>query len=544
MLGVLVAVSFALGWPMLRWASDATASQSPVNEVTQTQELAAERFADDVFRYLLLIESKTGDVLDKEPLLALLQNTDAMRKDEAIAPFLVQLHDSTLGIDVFGSWTIADSVDRLLRQAGVAEGLEGASEQQIDETVGVLLEQSAPLEWGLASQTAISDGVWRSPAAFIEVATDNQKLGGGGFLVTIGTDDLQKEEFSRTLSEAVAGDGEELSVWAPAADVNMSSNEQGELAGPFIGLTIAAVLLIVGFAFRSYWAVATAGAALAMLMIWLRGGANVIGLKSDQLLSIILPISMISFGIDSAFHGIGRVREEARRGLGSRAAFSVGLGSVLGALALAATSDSAAFLSNTVAGIESVVQFGFAAAVATVAAFLLLGVGTPLALALVDEQTKGRTITRFGAPGDLVLSVVAAAFATATVLMLVFVSPEIGLALLAAYLVIAIALPLVATRRRPEAGASDQVVRHGGDQRRVTLEDDVASEMPSDDELLALDQALGRLEERDVAMSNVVKLRFFAGLTIPETAEALNLSVRTVNRHWKAAKVWLHDQMS
>ena len=87
-------------------------------------------------------------------------------------------------------------------------------------------------------------------------------------------------------------------------------------------------------------------------------------------------------------------------------------------------------------------------------------------------------------------------------------------------------------------------IRHGGGQQRVTLKDDVATQAPTDVELLALDEALGRLEARDPAMSNVVKLRFFAGLTVPETAEALELSVRTVNRHWTAAKAWLHAEMS
>ncbi len=93
-----------------------------------------------------------------------------------------------------------------------------------------------------------------------------------------------------------------------------------------------------------------------------------------------------------------------------------------------------------------------------------------------------------------------------------------------------------------------QRIRHGGGQKRVTLDDGLAVVAspggPSDEELLALDAALAELERRDPAMSNVVKLRFFAGLTIPETAEALELSVRTVNRHWTAAKAWLHDQMS
>ena len=85
--------------------------------------------------------------------------------------------------------------------------------------------------------------------------------------------------------------------------------------------------------------------------------------------------------------------------------------------------------------------------------------------------------------------------------------------------------------------------RHGGDQRRVTLDDELPGDAPTAVELLALDEALGRLEAHDAAMANVVKLRFFAGLTIPETAEALNLSVRTVNRHGVAAKTWLHDRM-
>jgi predicted RND superfamily exporter protein len=447
----LLAATFALGWPMLRWTSERTASQSPDTEITRTQDIVAERFADDVFRYLLLVEAKTGNILDKRPLLALFDSVTAMRTDDRIAPYLVELHDPRLGIDVKGAWTIADSVDRLLRQAGVATGISGASEQQIDETVAVLLQQSGPAEWGLADQAAAdADGVWRSPAVFIEVATDNEKLGGGGFLVTIGTDDLEKEEFSRTLRKTVEGSGSELSVWAPGADVNLTSNEQGELAGPFIGLTIAAVLLIVGFSFRSYWAVAISGAALAMLMVWLRGGANLIGLKSDQLLSVILPISMISFGIDSAFHAIGRVREESRLGRGSRTAFALGLGSVLGALALAATSDAAAFLANTAAGIESIVQFGFAAAVATVAAFLLLGIGTPLALMLVEESIGSRRLARLGVKGELVLGLVAATLATATVMVLVYVSPAIGLVLLAGYIVATIAAPLWLLRHRSD----------------------------------------------------------------------------------------------
>lgn len=446
---LLLLVTAGLSWPMLFWRSAETASQAAQTEVTKTQELVAERFADDVFKYLLLVEAADGDMLDRAPLLALLENTAAMRTRVGIAELLVDLHDPTLGIDVPGTWTIADSVDRLLRQVGIEDGLAGADEAQIDEAVTAILGRSDPLEWGLAT-TAAPDaaGVWHSPALFVSVAADNAALGGGGFLVSIGTEDLRKEEFARTLRNVVRGDGSVLAVWAPAADVNLTSNEQGELAGPFIGATIAVVLLIVGIAFRSYWAVAVSGGALAMLMIWLRGGANLIGLENDQILATILPISMISFGIDSAFHGIGRVREEAGRGARPRRSFVVGLGAVFGALALAASSDAAAFLANTTAGIESIVQFGVAAALATVAAFVLLGVSTPLLLTLVEERTGGGPITRFGVGGELVLSLIAAALATATVLVLVFVSAELGLVALVGYLLAAIVAPLLAAQRR------------------------------------------------------------------------------------------------
>lgn len=447
-IGVLVLITAALSYPMLFWSSDETASQSPATQITATQELVAQRFADDVFRYFLLVEANDGDILAKEPLLALLTNSQTMREEGSIGDRLARLRDPQLGIDVHGIWSIADSADRLLRDVGVAGGLAEASQDQVDGVISAILQQSSPTQWGLATQAnQDNEGVWHSPALFVNVAADNEKLGGGGFLVTIGTDSLEKEQFARDLRTAIAGDGSEIAAWAPASDVNLTSTEQGELAGPFVGLTIAAVLLIVGIAFRSYWAVAIAGAALAVLMVWLRGGANLMGLKSDQILSTILPISMISFGIDSAFHGIGRVREEARRGLSGQRAFVIGLGSVFGALALAATSDAAAFLANTSAGIESVVQFGFAAALATVAAFLLLGVATPLILSLTEGEVGSRTITGWGRTMDMVLSLLAAGFATGTVLVLVFVSEELGLAMLVGYLVVMLVLPLLVAKR-------------------------------------------------------------------------------------------------
>lgn len=72
--------------------------------------------------------------------------------------------------------------------------------------------------------------------------------------------------------------------------------------------------------------------------------------------------------------------------------------------------------------------------------------------------------------------------------------------------------------------------------------DVAASERPED--LVALDEALSRLEQIDPRASRVVELRFFTGLSERETAEAMNISISTLKRDWDFAKVWLFDQLS
>jgi RNA polymerase sigma-70 factor (ECF subfamily) len=63
-------------------------------------------------------------------------------------------------------------------------------------------------------------------------------------------------------------------------------------------------------------------------------------------------------------------------------------------------------------------------------------------------------------------------------------------------------------------------------------------------EVVALDDALQRLEQIDPQQSHIVELRFFAGLTIEETAAVLDLSPATIKREWNTAKAWLHRKLS
>jgi RNA polymerase sigma factor (TIGR02999 family) len=86
-------------------------------------------------------------------------------------------------------------------------------------------------------------------------------------------------------------------------------------------------------------------------------------------------------------------------------------------------------------------------------------------------------------------------------------------------------------------------LKHGREYQRVDLDSGcTVSAAPSLD-LLALDEALSRLAEIEPAKAELVKLRFFAGLTMPEAAAALDISLATAERYWTFAKSWLYAEL-
>lgn len=88
-------------------------------------------------------------------------------------------------------------------------------------------------------------------------------------------------------------------------------------------------------------------------------------------------------------------------------------------------------------------------------------------------------------------------------------------------------------------------IKHGGQVRQVELRDSVAA--PSEGQavdVIALDEALRRLEAQDPRKAQIVMLRYFAGLSIADTAVALDRSPATIKREWNYARAWLLDAMS
>jgi RNA polymerase sigma factor (TIGR02999 family) len=86
-------------------------------------------------------------------------------------------------------------------------------------------------------------------------------------------------------------------------------------------------------------------------------------------------------------------------------------------------------------------------------------------------------------------------------------------------------------------------LKHGGGRRRCELQEDHRVELPPDDRLLALDEALGQLAEAHPELAELVKLRYFVQLTVEQAAEVLGLSPRTVKRNWVYASAWLRRAM-
>lgn len=89
-----------------------------------------------------------------------------------------------------------------------------------------------------------------------------------------------------------------------------------------------------------------------------------------------------------------------------------------------------------------------------------------------------------------------------------------------------------------------RAAKRGGDVEVLPLDEITAAIEETDVDLLALGEALERLADHDEGLARVVELRYFGGLTLAETGEALDLSVDQVHYRWELARAWLHRELS
>jgi RNA polymerase sigma factor (TIGR02999 family) len=88
-----------------------------------------------------------------------------------------------------------------------------------------------------------------------------------------------------------------------------------------------------------------------------------------------------------------------------------------------------------------------------------------------------------------------------------------------------------------------RAVRHGGDQQRVDIEGMELAAPGDDDQLLAINDALDKLDGQNKVEAELVKLRYFVGMTLEEAAEVLGISARTADNYWAHARAWLFREI-
>jgi RNA polymerase sigma factor (TIGR02999 family) len=95
-----------------------------------------------------------------------------------------------------------------------------------------------------------------------------------------------------------------------------------------------------------------------------------------------------------------------------------------------------------------------------------------------------------------------------------------------------------------DAARERHAAKRGGKLPPITLDAELAGEMPPELEFLELHDAIARLEKLDPALGQLVELRFFTGLTLDETADILGVSRRKVAKDWAAARLWLRRELT
>ena len=482
----LLGVTILLVVPLLAMAPDELASADPSGVVFDLQADIDDSFEPTLQVAPFIAESRDGDILTRAGLWELRQNTRELLRVDAMGelapdglpsqPYLYSTYDIDSNRPVAGVTTIADVVEQVLASdPRLNTTLEVASDEQVKIAVHQIL--SDPTTAGLAdtlsvkarSERRVVRGVeidyWTSPALIFLVLADNEKLGGGSLTIGVGGSEtvLDKEEFNRNVQRVLRGDQQSYRLWGVAIDANLESADEGQTAGLFIMLTVIAAVLIVGLSLRSYWAMVLTGVGLGILMIWLKGFSNLAGIKGGLVIELIVPIAMISLGVDFAVHAIRRYQEEKSLGYAPGQALRIGLAGVFGALVLAMLSDSIAFLSNTSSGIEAVIHFGIAAAIAVVSSFIVLGVVLPLAMMRIDQilVARPRRPSILARVIKLANGVGVAVLSGTAVIFMVAVSAPVGVGIFAATVAGFVAVPLLVMRRRNarQAPSPDEAAR-------------------------------------------------------------------------------------
>jgi len=286
-----------------------------------------ETFPSDIYSLIFIFEAENGDMLTQESLYALWQVEEDLR-NSAMSPMLYYNVNSNTETVNKGIYSLADAVNELLvMQSANTIDLSSATDLQVKEAVFYIL--SNPDTAGFQQTFSIKstyedtdDGIrlWDSPALTIIVSTVKDNVINDYPSIT-GEDYSGKivlEHFGRDVLELFRGQQDILQVWGINIDLQLEIKDQGSINIPMLIAAIVIIMLIVAVFFRSFIITLICGGGLLMVLVWLMGFSNLIGIKNSTIVDLVVPIVVLVLGIDYAIHSNLSIQRGKKKGLSPR----------------------------------------------------------------------------------------------------------------------------------------------------------------------------------------------------------------------------------
>lgn len=378
----VLVVTALLVIPLLLMPATESASENPSgSEVVKLQDEIDDKFSQEIYYMGFIVQAGDGDMLTKENLLELFEKEQGLR-DSDLGAFLATRYNPDTGWTIKGVSSIADHLN-----AGISDYTEGvynlsnSNDSIIKKAVGIMLED--PERRGLGSGISVKaekgKNGWTSPVVFVTVIANDEKVT-EKYPASIGEDyeeQLAREHFAREVQKFLNDGQDKYEAVGIAVDLNLEVQDESSIAGIMIMAAMLLIAVLIFIIFRSFMITLVTTLGLGMLIIWIKGFSNLVGLKSSMTLDLIVPISILVLGIEYAIQSLFRYREEIEKGDPPDKALGDSTSAVGAAVLLAALTTTVAFASNASSNIESVRQFSFAASFAIIAALIILGLFVP-----------------------------------------------------------------------------------------------------------------------------------------------------------------------
>ena len=261
------------------------ASLDPKKEAYQVQQRINEKSVEAVQFVSFVIEADDGDMIDKESLEDLLGRQKEIigldeNKELAVGTleknnFLWVGYDEVTKISFTGVYSIADLVNNFLKlNPKFPNGIYDADNNDVKIAIHQIFES----------------GLISNPVSVLSKPASSEK------------------RYARNLEKIMNDSSPSFEALGIATDVNLVAEDQGSIAGQFVTFTVIAAIAVCGIFLRSYVAMVLVGVGLITLMIWLKGMSFVFGFKGGLITDLIVPIAMVSLGVDFSIHALKRMQ--------------------------------------------------------------------------------------------------------------------------------------------------------------------------------------------------------------------------------------------